>query len=657
MSGFVFPAYLFGICLILIPIILHLMKRKPSVPLPYPSFFFLKKTILRKQRKNNLWKYLILLFRSLAFLFLALAFAYPFVSGIALTPKEATILVLDSSFSTAAVQERMRSALKSTLANVSPEHPMLIASAAGQIQWSGDFSADRNALESWALNRMNSCQTSSFATIPAMAESRFRSIPAERKHLVILTDRQALPWAGVTPPPAPLRNISDIRIEGGSASRTIPNIAVVRTGLAGSYTHAGQDLILNAEIRNFNSEPETAALTIELDKHILLQKTIHLPAHGSIREQFHLKNHVPTFRPIPGNIRISAKNNAIAIDDIRYFAANPLQAPSVFLTPLPGKNPQEFIRTALSSRGDPLDTLAVDLRELDAQTAGNAIGADLIIVENPNAVKNMESILDQQLASGGSAVLLWRNSEPMRRILKHFDFQIRRAELPGTHRLELIDFEHRLFRDYLKLNAESWFEILFFHVPQIVPPPNARILAAFSDRAPALIETIRGKGHLFVLAVPPDPAHTNWQTFGNFLPFWRELILQTTRKRALQTEFIANGSLHPLPEEVTNLETGISADGKTFRLDTPGNFICGKTIYSINPPAQESDPTHLPAQFNPSTLLAAPTDTQDRIRENADPNKILRTAAEKKSSWRLFLLLALLCFLAELGLANRTVHG
>lgn len=43
MSGFVFPAYLFGICLILIPIILHLMKRKPSVPLPYPSFFFLKK--------------------------------------------------------------------------------------------------------------------------------------------------------------------------------------------------------------------------------------------------------------------------------------------------------------------------------------------------------------------------------------------------------------------------------------------------------------------------------------------------------------------------------------------------------------------------------------------------------------------------------------
>ena len=656
MTGLAFPAYLSGALLILIPLLLHLMKRRPSVPQRYPSFFLLKKTIVRKQRRNDLRNYLILLFRCLAFLFLALAFAYPFVSGIALNPKEATILVLDASFSTAASQERMRSALKSVLANVSPEHPMLIASAAGQIQWSGDFSADRGALESWARNHPDSCQTSSFPALFAMADSRFGKIQAERKHLVVLTDRQALPWEG-TARLGRLRNITDLRIAGETEERTIPNAAVVRAGIAGSYTHAGQELLLDTEIRNFNPEPEAVSLTIELDKRILVNQETIIPAHGTFRRQFRLKNHVPTFRPIPGKVRISAKNNVLPIDDIRYFAANPIQPPTVFLTPLPGKKPGEFIRTALSSRGDPLDTLAIHLRELTPQTIGDAIGADLIIVENPNAVKNMESFLDQQLASGGSAVILWRNSEQMRRLLKHFGFQIRKSELPGTHRLELIDFEHRLFHDYLKLNAGSWFEILFFHVPQIEPPPNARVLAAFSDRAPAVIETIRGKGRLFVLAVPPDPNHTNWQTFGNFLPFWRELILQANRKSTIQTEFTADGSLHPLPEEVTHLETGASADGRTFRLDTPGNFLCGKYIYSVNPPAQESDPTPLPAQFNPSSLLAAPTDAQDRNRNSTNQNKTLRAAAEKKSSWRLFLLLALLCFLAELGLANRTVHA
>ena len=205
MTGLAFPAYLFGFFLILIPLILHRMKRKPT-PRPYPSFFFLKKTILRKQRRNNLRKYLILLFRCLAFLCLAWAFAYPFVSDTALTPKDATILVLDSSFSTTASRKQMRSALKSALTNVSPEHPMLIASAAGQIQWSGDFSSDRNALESWAMNRINSCQTSSFPALLAMADSRFGSknsgtqppfeskvLRQERKYRTSQSSEQELP--------------------------------------------------------------------------------------------------------------------------------------------------------------------------------------------------------------------------------------------------------------------------------------------------------------------------------------------------------------------------------------------------------------------------------------------------------------------------------
>ena len=653
MNGFAFPAYLSGFLLLLIPIILHLMKRKPVVPQPYPSFFFLKKTIVRKQRRNNLRKFLILLFRCLAFLCIACAFAYPFVSDIALTPKDATILVLDSSFSTGASRAQMRSALKSALSDISPEHPMLIASAAGRIHWSGDFSADRNALETWALNRMDSCQTSSFATIFAMADSRFQNIQAERKHLVVITDRQALPWEGAAHP-GKLRNVSDIRIAGAEAGKKTPNIAVVRAELAGNYTHAGQDLLLNTEIHNFNTAPEPVSLTVELDKHIVLTKETVIPAHGSFREQFRLKNHVPIFRPIPGKIRITAKNNAISLDDTRYFAANPVTPPTVFLTPLPGQNPREFIRTALTSRGDTLDSLAPDLHPLTPATARNAIESDILIVENPNAVKNMESILDQQLASGGTAVILWRNSERTRLLLNHFGFHIRKAGLRETHRLELIDFEHTLFKDYLNINAGSWFDILFFNVPQIVPPQNARIIAAFSDRLPALMEVPRGKGKLFVLAVPPDRDHTNWQTFANFLPFWRELILQANRKSTIQTEFTADGSPHPLPGEVASPETEIISDGRTFRLNTPGCYLCGKLLYTINPPAKESDTTPLPENFDPSTLLN-PQAAQILNQNTAGKTGILKAAAGKHSPWRLILLTALLCFLAELGLANRTV--
>ena len=68
-----FPAYLAGALLILIPVVLHLLKRKVTVPVPFPSFFFLKKTAAGRQRRNSLRKYLILLCRCLAFLFLALS--------------------------------------------------------------------------------------------------------------------------------------------------------------------------------------------------------------------------------------------------------------------------------------------------------------------------------------------------------------------------------------------------------------------------------------------------------------------------------------------------------------------------------------------------------------------------------------------------------
>ncbi|UKI32493.1 MAG: BatA domain-containing protein [Lentisphaeria bacterium] len=176
-----FPAYLAGALLILIPVVLHLLKRKVTVPVPFPSFFFLKKTAAGRQRRNSLRKYLILLCRCLAFLFLAYAFAYPHASAVVPAPAEATIVVLDCSFSTEPLQTQMRTALEKVLKAASPEHPMLIAAAGGQLLWSGDFSADRAALASWAQERMSRPQSSAFASALAMVDNRLGTIPAKKK--------------------------------------------------------------------------------------------------------------------------------------------------------------------------------------------------------------------------------------------------------------------------------------------------------------------------------------------------------------------------------------------------------------------------------------------------------------------------------------------
>lgn len=646
-----FPAYLAGALLILIPVVLHLLKRKVTVPVPFPSFFFLKKTAAGRQRRNSLRKYLILLCRCLAFLFLAYAFAYPHASAVAPAPAEATIVVLDCSFSTEPLQTQMRTALEKVLKAASPEHPMLIAAAGGQLLWSGDFSADRAALASWAQERMSRPQSSAFASALAMVDNRLGTIPAKKKNIVVITDRQALPWEGVRP--GMLRHATAIRLAGPSLLRETLNVAVTAAEVAGPYTHARQELLLHVTLRNFNPTPERVLLTVELAQRNVLRKELLLPANGTLREQFRLKNDLPDFRPVPGKVAIQAEANELKADDIRYFAAQPVQAPELFLTPH-GEDEPDFLSIALTSRADETLPPAVRLHLLTPETAEKAARSDAVIVEHPEQVRGIAEILEKQLASGGSAVLLWRNTGAMRELLGHFGFRVRRSELPGTHRLEFIDFSHPLFRDYLKVNAGAWFDILFFRIPQIAPPPDARVIAAFDGAVPAVIERRQGRGRLFVLAFSPEGSRTNWQTFGNFPPFWRELLLLAGRREKLRTTLPLDGSEREMPGEIIDPATGLSA-GRRLRLDRAGNFACGDRIWSINPPARESETALLPEKFDPAGLLAPPSERKPPEAAAAE-TELLRAVANVPSSWRFWLLLALLFFLAELGLANRTVQ-
>ena len=645
-----FPAYLAGALLILIPVVLHLLKRKVTVPVPFPSFFFLKKTAAGRQRRNSLRKYLILLCRCLAFLFLAYAFAYPHASAVAPAPAEATIVVLDCSFSTEPLQTQMRTALEKVLKAASPEHPMLIAAAGGQLLWSGDFSADRAALASWAQERMSRPQSSAFASALAMVDNRLGTIPAKKKNIVVITDRQALPWEGVRP--GMLRHATAIRLAGPSLRRETPNVAVTAAEVAGPYTNARQELLLHVTLRNFNPTPERVLLTVELAQRNVLRKELLLPANGILREQFRLKNDLPDFRPVPGKVAIQAEANELKADDIRYFAAQPVQAPELFLTPH-GEDEPDFLSIALTSRADETQPPAVNLHTLTPETEKEAVRSDIMIVDHPERVKGIAGILEKLLASGGSAVLLWRNSAEMRALLGHFGFRVRRSELRGTRRLEFIDFSHRLFRDYLKINAGTWFDILFFRIPQIAPPPDARIIATFDGAIPAVMERKCGKGTLFVLAFPPSPSWTNWQTFGNFPPFWRELILQANKPENFRTTLPLDGSARKMPAEIVDPQTGVSS-GRLLRLDRAGNYLCGNRICSVNPPARESETALLPEKFDPSGLLA-PQSERKPTEAAAAETELLRAVANVPSSWRFWLLLALLFFLAELGLANRTV--
>src|SRR5688572_17822868 len=102
--GFLVPAFLIGLAVIAVPIVLHLLNRQREGVIRFPSLMFLERIQYREIRRQTIRHPLLLALRCLALVLLAAAFARPFfdrdtdLSGGAGTARELVVL-LDRSYS------------------------------------------------------------------------------------------------------------------------------------------------------------------------------------------------------------------------------------------------------------------------------------------------------------------------------------------------------------------------------------------------------------------------------------------------------------------------------------------------------------------------------------------------------------------------------
>ncbi len=103
MLGFLNALFLTGLVAAAIPVVIHLLNRRRTKKIRFSSLEFLSEVSRRRMRKINLRRILVLILRTLAVLFLVLAFARPTLRGVAaLLPgkaPKAVVVALDNSFS------------------------------------------------------------------------------------------------------------------------------------------------------------------------------------------------------------------------------------------------------------------------------------------------------------------------------------------------------------------------------------------------------------------------------------------------------------------------------------------------------------------------------------------------------------------------------
>src|SRR5262245_59374631 len=99
--NFLSPAFLIGLPLVAIPVVIHLLSRRQQKKISWGAMRFLMQAATRKRRLFRLTDVLLLLLRTAAFLFFIFALARPLLPSTWLggrVPRE-VILVLDQSMS------------------------------------------------------------------------------------------------------------------------------------------------------------------------------------------------------------------------------------------------------------------------------------------------------------------------------------------------------------------------------------------------------------------------------------------------------------------------------------------------------------------------------------------------------------------------------
>jgi len=644
MISLAYALFMAGAAAIAVPVILHLLRRKPTEEEAFPSFMFLGASAAKAQTRNSLRKWIILALRTLAILFLALAFSWPYIPSFDKKPEEATVLLWDASLSmqTTPYAAEMKAKAKEIISKAGPKTPVLVAAVSKRILWSGKFSSDPAALQAWFNANCDSFGTSSFSYALAVADARLKDVEAPKRRIALVTDRQSAPWKDLVLEPAISKGVELSVLTPKTPG--FKNVAITKARASSPFSAGTAQVGVEVEAVNYSSETVQGELSIFVEGVKVETRKISLKPYESAVSRFSVKP--PSTTPLACRAELSVSDE-LPQDNVRHFALNPGEPPLVLATPPPpGK--EDFVKIAFAP-GEA--TRAADFKiAKGSELKDHLAKASLLVLREGGLGQDSEAALQKWLEGGGTAVALWRDSADMRNLLLRFGVKSSSLKRSSASFGD-IDFESPPFKRFMEAKIGGLFEIRFFNPGTLTLPAEARVLASFKDGRPAIAEIPCGKGRLIALAFQMERASTDWPASPSFLPFWREL-LASCRDESAGKGF----SGLELAAGATSLLSG--PDGKPLDVGKPGcvkALVDGKPLYaSVNPPPEESNPSLISAGFDFGKLLGKEDAVDIARQEDAKPATLSELGEKGTPLWRPFLALALLLALGEMALANRT---
>ena len=561
--GFLNPALVWGLAAAALPLVIHLLFRRRPRPTPFPALEFLLQARRENQRRLRLRKVLLFLARTLVLAAVALAIARPEArrpEAAAAAPRgpAATAIVLDASASMTyrlggrPLFERARADALEALASLSSEEPATAVVCAGE----GSPRAEPPSFDKAAVRQLLAEARPTFlhadlsactaAAARALSESASGALLSQR--LVVATDLTASAWRLDAPAPlvqtprGPVR--PEVTLLDAARGGPLPDAGIADVSAEPDPAVGPRGFRVTVTL--FNRGPEAAQdLPVTLRTGfapggpVALRAFATVPAGGVARKSLALS--FPSGGPTA--LQASIPEDALPYDDARSVAlAVPREARALVVngaaSPVKYKDEAFFVEAALASPASPVRPTVADAESLGKVRFDSF---DVVMLLNVRSLGARAAELRSFVEKGGGLfIALGDQVDPdlydaeLEGLLPRPLHLVKTAAEKGTPgaaeraaRFATVDYAHPALSVFAGAAREglegtrTWRYMLLKPAPgegRGRRGPSDRVLMAFDDGAPALVEARRGRGRVLLFTSTVDRGWSDWTIRTSFLP-------------------------------------------------------------------------------------------------------------------------------------------
>ena len=535
--SFLFPAFLAGALAIAVPIVLHFVRRESAPPLAFSDLRFLRRAQTAAVRRRRLRDWLLLALRVAALLLLAAAFARPFFDATGLAGRPLTVVALDRSFSMAfpGMFERARAAARAAVA----------AAPAGDLVGVVTFDdrarvvAEPAPARAAAAAAIGSVEAGYGATRYAAALDAAAGLIGTREgRIVVVTDLQQSGWdadaGGLVPEEVA---VTAAVVEPAGANLAVTSVAVTPAGAAAVVVNTG------AESRPGRMVLRAAGVVIEAAELAL--------APGATDVVFDAE------LPPAGLLEVAVEDpGGVAADDRRYHLLGDAGRMQVALV---GSAADAFYLEQALRAGE---RERFGVRQLDpgGVTATALDGVSAVWLLGTAGLERPARARLAALVAAGAGLLVAagpRLDPALAAELLGADARFAPPPAGNAAGWSVRDARHPIFQAF-GADPGALGPVRFTRT-QPVELRGGRVLAAFSDGTPAIVEQDAGAGRLLLLASDLGNAWNDFPRRPAFVPFTHEVTRYLGARRELPRNLLvaaAPPGVDPLPGAAVEPDAG-----------------------------------------------------------------------------------------------------